>query len=252
MEESTSSDNLAANVKRCSSSSDDFTNNNNNEFNTNHSKTVYFPNRDPKFFPPIPRSNFQRNLMSRFITYQIERDSDFTLKGFRYHFQLSFEGEFLYHSKTKSKRPEDPVYISSGNQMHFSQEKFDAVLLTNNQNSFFSLRKDNEMGEELLTIEIFTTSRSLPRTTKMNIFEKMPFIPNKVHSLLPEFKNGAWQLSFLGKQVISSIKNCILVGDDNLPYFMIRRISQDIIEIDAPQIFPPLSIFGLGLAIWIS
>ena len=252
MEESASSDNLAANVTRDSSSVDDLQDNNGNKSLSQHANNIFYHNRDPKFFPSIPRSNFQRNLMSRFITYQIERNSDLTLKGFRYHFQLIFEGDFLFHSKTKSKRPEEPIFISSGSEMHFSQEKFEAVLLSNSSHSFFSLRKNNEMGEELLTVEITVTSRVRPRTTQMNVFEKMPFIPEKVQSLLPEYKNGSWHLSFLGKTAISSIKNCILMGDDNLPYFMIRRTSETVIEIDAPQIFPPLDVFGLGLAIWIS
>ena len=86
----------------------------------------------------------------------------------------------------------------------------------------------------------------------MNIFEEMPFVPKYLHSLKPTFSNGAWQLSFLGKPVEPSIKNCILIGTDQMPYFMVRRTSKTDLEIDAPQIFPPLDIFGLALAIWTS
>ena len=213
---------------------------------------ITFSNHDPKYFPPIPRSNFQKNLLSRFITYRIERDNNVTWKGFRYHFQISLYGEPLYHTKTKSKKPTGEIFISAGTDMHFSQKSFDAVLLANDQKSLFSLRKNTDMGQELMTVEVLSYSKKLPRETILNVFEPMEFVPSRVHSMKPKLCHNGYQLSFLGKPAVPSIKNCILIGEDEMPYFLIRKTCQSVVEIDAPQIFPPLDVFGLALAVWFS
>ena len=102
-------------------------------------KKKSFNFKDPKFFPPISTTSIHRNLYSRFIVYSIQRTKEIKISGVRYHYQLYFEGNPLFHTKTKIKKPEDPIKISKGSEMHFSQEKFEAVLLRSEKNHLFSL-----------------------------------------------------------------------------------------------------------------
>ena len=244
MEES-NSENSAAEINGKQNSPDDGV--------STEKESIIKRERDPRFFPPIANSNLRNNSYSRFITYAIKRTKNVTWKGFRYHYQIEFQGNPLYHSKTKTKKPSDPIWISHGTEMHFSQSKFEACLLSNNDQSLFSLRQDNEYGKEMMTVEVTTISPSQPRITVMNVFEKMEFVPSRVESLKPTLsKRGTWELSFLNKPCIPSIKNCILVGSDSLPYFMARRVSDEVLEVDSPQIFPSICVFGLAISLWIS
>lgn len=215
---------------------------------------IIMKNRDPKYYPPIDTSKIRSNMYTRFITYRFTQTQELGWTGHRYHFQLTYDGEPLFHTKTKSRRPTVSIPISAGSDMHFSQKEFAAYLLLTNSNKFFSLRKKEEFGDELMTVEINSISAKEPRDTVLNLFEDIEYVPSKLKSLKPKLSNtGHWELSFLGKETIPSVKNCILAGiDDSLPYIMVRRVSQSTLEIDAPAIFPNLCVFGLALSIWLS
>ncbi|EAY07170.1 hypothetical protein TVAG_197830 [Trichomonas vaginalis G3] len=217
------------------------------EFNINEK-------RDPRFFPPIDTSKIRSNMYSRFITYRFTQTDEIGWKGKRFHFQLSYDGDPLFHTKTKSRRPTSSVPISSGSDMHFSQKQFAAYLLVTDSNQLFSLRKDEEFGSEIMTVEFRQESKSTPRETVVNMFEKVEFVPRKLVSLKPKLSNtGRWELSFLNREIIPSIKNCILVNqDDSIPYIMVRRVCKSTLEIDVPSIYPPICVFGLALSVWLS
>ena len=202
------------------------------------------------FLPPILGKNILP--INRFITYSFKWNKNISWKGIRYKFQFSLGENHLYNVKTKQRKPTESIPIGEGSNIHLSQENFVGYLLIGNNNQSFSIRKNYEFGIELLSINICQNKIHFPRNINLTLFEKNDFIPKNLISLEPNLGiNGRWQLCFFGKPAIPSIKNCVLIGlEDKLPYIMIRRINEDTIEIDAPEVFCTLSLFGLGLSVF--
>lgn len=203
--------------------------------------------------PPILDVNIQHGEMSRFVTYKLDKKKILSIRGVRIHFQLSFYGKDLYHTKIKTHRPKGSIPFGEGSSMRYSQEKFAGYLLISRSNSLYSVRKEIEYGYELLSFQIFQCP-DRPRMIDCTIFSDIEFIPKKLISLEPSYcsRTHKYSLCFFGKTAITSVKNNILIGkEDRLPYVMIRKVGKDLMELDAPAIFPPLCIFGLGIASFI-
>jgi len=211
--------------------------------------------RLPSRFRPIsavlPPKRAGSNQMARFVTYQLIREKVMTWKGQRIHYQFNFLDNPLYHTKSMTSKPTDPVPLGNGQEIHFSQSAFAGFLLIGNSNSSFSVRKESHYGPEMLSLEILSNRNGNPRIISASLFNQDSFLPSKLVSLDPiKGPNGHWQLCFFGKPAVPSIKNCVLIGkDDKIPYVIFRRVSETTFEIDAPEVFPSLSLFGLGLSL---
>lgn len=222
-----------------------------------------------------PIENFYNQTSSQ-IPYGIKRHSNYTysfsykkietIKGPRFHYQLSLNENPLFHSKAKLRHPNDPVRISSGSECHFSQHEYEGYLLTNKKRNAFSLRSKTKNGPELMIIELSQVKGPNPKNTRVifkNFTEPVEddSANNKPQNDLilvnmkpkKEEEKGHWTLNFNGKFAIPSVKNCILVKectDDQM--ISMRRVSTKSCEIDAFDYFPPLCLFALGLSSFVS
>lgn len=206
----------------------------------------------------IPKKKLSNN--TYVFTYQKKE----TLKGPRFHYQLTLNGTPLFHTKTKLRHPKGKARISSGNACHFSQKEFEGFLKISKKKNFFSLHQKTINGPELMSIELTPTKGPIPKNTKVILKDfsnpiNNGIVANNIKDLtLVNLKpkkegNGHWTLNFNGKYAIPSVKNCILVKDgaeDQL--ITIRRISSNSCEIDALDIFSPLCLFALGLTSFMS
>lgn len=187
-------------------------------------------------------------------SYQIQRIIKRTVKGKRLYFQIKMGNNVLYSTKMKGKRPDDPLPIAKGSEMHYSSEQFAGYLLSGNKHTIFSLRAQTTYGKELLSIlfESPNGDKSLPKKISVTFFLKDSLIPKKLINLDPSINDdGYYELNFHNKQVIPSIKNCILVSEDNKCEFVtVRKVSEDLVEADAVNIISPLAVFGIVLSLY--
>lgn len=199
-------------------------------------------------------------------TYFFNYNKVETLKGPRFHYQLTLNESPLFHTKTKNRHPSDPVRISSGKECHFSQKEYEGYLLINKKRTSFSLHSKTINGPELMTIELEQVKGPFPKNTKVifkNFSEPIEEECNGeiendssnkdliLCNLKPqkEEEKGHWTLDFNGKYAIPSVKNCILVKESSNDHMIsFRRISSNSCEIDARDYFPPICLFALGLS----
>ena len=199
------------------------------------------------------RKRFSVSANSSRITYQITRESFVTLKGKRIHFQIYKEDKPIFHSKLKGKRPNKPIPIGNGSEVHFSQNDFAAFLLSDPTFLNFSLRAKTEYGKELLSIhvEYRNGDKKLPRIVKVNFFAKDSLIPPNLISKDPVAnEEGQYELYFHDKPVVSSVKNFIFIDPSNgIEFCCIRRVSKTVFEVDTVDMMSPLAILGLVVSI---
>ena len=126
-------------------------------------------------------------------SYQIERSIKHTLKGKRIYFQIKIGNNILYSTKMKGKRPEDPLPIAKGSEMHYSSEQFAGYLLSGNKHTIFSLRTQTTFGKELLSIlfESPNGDKSLPKKISVTFFLKDSLIPKKLVNLDPSMTTAS-------------------------------------------------------------
>lgn len=186
-------------------------------------------------------------------SYQIQRAIKYTMKGKRIYFQIKTGNNVLYTTKMKGKRPDDPLPIAKGDQMHYSSKEFAGYLLSGNKHTIFSLRAQTTFGKELLSIlfESPNGDKSLPKKISVSFFLKDSLIPKKLVNLDPSINDdGFFELNFHNKHVIPSIKNCILINDENkCEFVMVRKVSDDLIEADAVNVLSPLAVFAIVLSL---
>ncbi|OHS93905.1 hypothetical protein TRFO_39944 [Tritrichomonas foetus] len=199
------------------------------------------------------------NSKSSYKTYNFTYCKKETIKGSRFHFQLTHEGIPLFHTKTKSRHPKKPSVISSGVDCHFSQNNFEGIVKCDQKRHIFSLHQHTIQGPELLTMKITPVKGPVPKNTRIVIHNFQNHKNELAKDLIlvnlkPTFdSNGHWNLSFGGKIAIPSVKNCILVKEGSEEAFMsIRRISHSQCEVDASNTFSPLWIFAIVMSSFFS
>lgn len=187
-------------------------------------------------------------------TYQIHRQVKHTIKGTRIYFQMKKGNQVLFSTKLKGKRPDDPIPIATGSEMHYSSDKFAGYLHSGNKHTIYSLRAQTTFGKELISIlfESPNGDKSLPKKISVTFFLKDSLIPTKLINLEPNFNDdGFFELNFHNKPVIPSIKNCILINQENNCEFMIsRKVSDDVLEAEAVNIMSPLAVFAIILSLY--
>lgn len=186
--------------------------------------------------------------------YQIIRSKRHTIKGTRITFQILQDSEVLYTTKFKGKRPNAPIPIQSGSEMHYRDNEFAGYLHSGNNHCSYSLRIKNLYGKELISIQfnLHNGQKSIPKQIVVSFFIKDSLIPQKLVNMPPTLNDdGGYELPFYNKMCIPSIKNCVMINEVDQCHFMsVRKIDKNMIEVDAVEMISPLSIFGFVLSIF--
>lgn len=225
---------------------------------TNSKPTTNQPTELPISFHKIKgltvRKRVDPTTSSSRDSYQIQRTIKHTMKGKRIYFQIKMGNNILYTTKMKGKRPDDPLPIAKGSEMHYSSTEFAGYLLCGNKHTIFSLRAQTTFGKELLSIlfESPNGDKTMPKKISVSFFLKDSLIPKKLVNLDPSINDdGYYELNFHNKQVIPSIKNCILINEENkCEYVMVRKVSDDLVEADAVNVLSPLAVFAIVLSLY--
>ena len=187
--------------------------------------------------------------ISTFKIYKCVRNSTTNLKGKRLHFQF-FLGDYpTFHAKIKPWSNSTSIGISKGLNSHINGDH-DATLLHTNDFCDFSLRIGNALGMEVLSFQFRESSNNIikPRKLKIYFFGENLAFPNLLESSDPKFtEEGLWVIDLNSKDVIGSIKNCRIEDVNHFPYIFIRKISQDVLDIESSPIIDPLFLFSLSI-----
>ncbi|OHT04584.1 hypothetical protein TRFO_27912 [Tritrichomonas foetus] len=199
---------------------------------------------------PIPQKIEHKN----WPTYLITRDSKMHFNGRRLFFSFFDGSNQLYAAKCKSKNAES-VFIMKGTKVHLG-ETADALVLVGNDSSDFSLRKNTNVDDEIMTIRIIPpkTPADTARKLTVSFFSPKDGTPARLTSKNPKLNpDGKVEHDFEGHFAVSSTKNAVLVAKANGPsMLLIRKTGPDAIEIETRFEHEDLWIFTIGIASFLS
>ncbi|OHS94519.1 hypothetical protein TRFO_39337 [Tritrichomonas foetus] len=186
------------------------------------------------------------------ITYRLVRSKSVSIRGSRIHFQLYQGGVPLLHSKIKSRKNRDVVYISEGTEIHFGQQNYAGAVLYANNGSSFSLRSKNEYGDELMTIRYHIEVNGCPRRMTLFFPNKFKDYPEHLHNRKAYMNaSGQWVLDMHGKFTMKSIKNCVIIDENDNEYAFVTKVEKETLGIEALEDFSPMMVFALGFSAFI-
>lgn len=190
----------------------------------------------------------------RRVTFRIVRQMKRSIRGLRVYFTIYDKETPLFTTKMKGRKPEGPLPIAKGPEMHYRDNNFAGYLLSGDNHSQFSLRVKEPFGTELLAMHfsLHNGDKRSPRDIRVNFFIRDSIIPDVLVNKRPEFNpDGYWELDFGDRFLISSIRNVILIREeDGVEYLCIRKIEKNIIEADAAEVVSPLTVFGVVLSLF--
>lgn len=215
------------------------------------SRPVYIP---PQTQPDPPPQENNPTKRPEYPIYLVKRETKTHINGRRLFFNLYKGEEQIYTAKCKTKNAHH-VYIMKGNEVHIKSTA-DAVILVGNDGCDFSLRKKEDLGDEILTVRILPPKTSADTTRRMSVcfFERIPGTPKKIFSKKPTVNpDGKIEHDFNGRFAIGSIKNAVLVSKPEGPNLLyIRKTGNNEIEIEPRFNHDDLWILALGIASFLS
>lgn len=199
--------------------------------------------------------NARFHIQPVFHTFGFSRVVKTSWKGRRYHCQLTINGAPIYHSKTTTRHPTEPIGVSEGTEHHFSSKSVEAYIHSDNKKLSFSLRHKEQYGTELMAMKFIPTKGRVPKGIEITMFVPNTNLRLELENRKPVYfeESGHWELNFDGKIADPSVKNCIIVkkGSDS-PILYFRRVSKTNCEIDATPDITPLCIFAFAISSFVS
>ena len=190
--------------------------------------------------PPVPKS--KNNL----VQYYLERSSAYGIRGKRLHFQFFQNGNPILHSKLKAKK-NDIVYITDGEETHIKDKNYKAVLIATNHRTSFTLREKNEYGKEIFHAAFTASENNGPRNVNVRFSnlngKEVTFYNRKPHLT----SHNMWVIDLKGRIAVKSIKNCILVDENDEEVIIELKIKDDTISVEARKDIDPISVMGFAL-----
>ncbi|EAX94591.1 hypothetical protein TVAG_134980 [Trichomonas vaginalis G3] len=198
------------------------------------------------------RSEYVQKLLSRPSTiYRVHR---YKIRGIsqRLIYQVFKKNEVLYTAKGKSVVV-SLLRIQKGEEAHLSSPQFDATIKIEGwlEKKFQLYTGDGESSEPIMVIDMHPGSASTTRFTNLiycadeNLQQMMPI---KSREPIYNETKGTWQLDFLGKFVLRSVKNAIIDGKGHSRLLTIRKIANEDLELETTVEMDPLYILNFGIA----
>lgn len=184
------------------------------------------------------------------IPYQMRRETIISWHGVRTHYHLILNGQSILSTKIKSKSSTEIINVSEGADCHFSSKNYKAVILVGQNFSTFSLRNQNQFGEEIMNIKYTRPQVDFaPREVVTYVFKPPQGVPADLKNRKPVFtKAGTWILNLSGRCAKRSIKNCVMVDEDDVEYMSAVKASHDVLAVEMHPQISPLVAFALGIS----
>ena len=180
--------------------------------------------------------------MQYFICEKIQTSS---VRGKRFHYQLSLDNVPLFHAKLKAPHQKEPFPISAGSETHYSNSTY--IMESNHEGSHFVLKE----GEKVI-FECEMTKQPEEAPKKIEAVYKPEDGPEiRVVNQEPVKKdNGEWFLDFDGRFAIPSIKNAVLINPESQDVlFNVRKVEPWEINVDSIPGIPHLFLFATIMAL---
>ena len=200
----------------------------------------------------IEVSPIQFNFDINMTKITIVRDIKKSIKGSRYYYLCQQQDSVLYRAKALGRYPKHMISISTTNNLpHISSPEY-KVSISHKKIPCYTLFKQEE---KILSVtqSIENKSLFLPPTWEVSLFggeiPEMELITKKPHV----DSSGHFVLDFYNQYTIPSSKNCVFIRKNREfegEYIFIRKIADQILEIEYLEIFPPLVPFTVGLCIF--
>ena len=184
----------------------------------------------------------------KFRTCRCFRQNYFNLKGYHTRFMLQTEQTNRLHAKCKLYSKTKKISICENKEPHLSQ-KPDSTIIFNKDQTLFSLFQGSHLGRKLMGLKI-NKIKEHPREMEINFFNNAidPQIPQNMKSAKPVLEFGIrWRVELHSNSVVLSVKNCCIEDSNHHPYFFIRKLSEDILEIESNQAISDMIVFALGI-----
>lgn len=234
------------------SKSQDIHQNQNTDFNQANQKSE-IANSTPEFHPDeiplpptassIPKNNFNKPL----VPYRLQRTYVHSIRGKRTHYQLFQCGQPILHTKIKQGKV-DELCITEGTETHFKDGNFKAVFLCANHNTSFSLREKTSIGKELMVIRYLPGAENEPRNVCVHFNDfcghQMDFQNRKAKLT----KYNLWILDLRGRIALKSIKNCIVVDENNEEVMIVLKTEEDTLSIEVREEVSDIEAMAMGLS----
>jgi hypothetical protein len=136
------------------------------------------------------------------------------------------------------------VFISDSPVIHLHGRVYDYVLnVLDGGRKFELVKKDSEQIEMRITASNEYGDEIGPRKLELDVGGW-----HLKSKLATRKENGAWGLPYGGKFVLRSMKNAIILDEEELPVILVRKIERDALEVETVRDFTPLQLFVLGVA----
>jgi len=173
--------------------------------------------------------------------YIIERTKEFSLKGHLYSFSMKHDQGEFYINKSHYYS-EGSVFIQSTH----SSEVFS--ILYGNHSTTFSLRKNNQYGDEIMNLCYFiSNAKDGPKQGRVAFFRSNQSIQTSFLSRLPIKTENGWLLNLSGREAMKSIKNAVFIDDNGKEQIIITKTQDNSLKVEINETLDPLFAFTLGV-----
>ena len=155
----------------------------------------------------------------------------------------------LFATKIKGSKI-SVIPFANGSEIHLSSQSFVGYILSDSNSQNFILRETLD-GDDLFAMTIIISQKTQPRVIVLQNYAQIEGFPQKFNSRPPIHTLHGFTIDFSGRTGMKSIKNSIIVDENDIEYISSRKIQKNMIAIDASPLFPPnyVFLFGVGQVI---
>ena len=168
-------------------------------------------------------------------------------------YSLISDGFTIMSAKTRGNN-EDPVFINNGEDVHISDSQHDFVLTVDKEFREFNLYTNNDKGQLLTKINISTVDAPFRYSRYFKVVLQSSSKSTYLYSLVPKKRaDGKYSLPFGPTFVQNSLRNGILVDDQNNRVIFVKQLKSDRLEIEvSDRVEIPLeAVFAVALSSWL-
>jgi hypothetical protein len=187
---------------------------------------------------------------SRPRPYTILRETEWSLKGKRTTFVLMKDDIPILYSRIKSKSTTEIIHFSrQKNDFHFGNHTFEAALLVFSQFKTFVLRSGNQFGPELMKLAFSRLPVcGGPRFAQLLLFDTPDGSSRQFLSKEPVLAgDGKWVSALRGANGRMSVKNLVLLSQNNREFMSVSKVSSRALKIEADSELSDLCVFAFGI-----
>jgi hypothetical protein len=161
-------------------------------------------------------------------------------------FTMVREDQAILCAKVKDKKC---VPIGVGAEFHYSTTQQIAVLKMSNKRkqAVLSTLEGKDVLAITFTLQEGPNKRG-PRGADLKFFEMIEGVPPEMSNRRAQKSQDGWLINLSGRYAQVSVKNCVIVDEDDKEFFIARKVSRDVLIVEAHPAIPDQCTFAFGLS----